>query len=628
MNDVSRPLARFGDFELDYAAHELRRHGRPVALEGRAMALLILLVERPDELITREEIVARLWGSDAFVDVESGINTAVRKLRRALGDPAKAPRFIKTVQGKGYRFIQPLADASAAQPQAGAAPPPTWPRWSRIALAAVAGLGLALLVLALAPEPPVRPRVQVTALRPLSAEPRLRAFADLVADEVTGVMNESGVQTAQPPLWRWPSWRRAAPQFLFGGTVGGQQGRIRTRVYMADARSGLTLWTREFSGGLGDEAMLADAAAGAAAEVTYLALEPQAQKDYDLNPEALAAHIRGGVAFRSPSAFSEGAIRRAYEQLVTLAPGFALGHGELALVLAMEAGAASPPERAALQARATAEAQRALSIDPASAGYAYGALGILADLRDPTDLAAVEQPYRDGARLQPDFGPFHMRLCDVLTDVGRTRDALLSCERAVALRPMATPNAWKYAAALAAAGDHVRALRQIEKAARYDPEDEQVRIVRAVILTLGPDAAAARAFLHEPRLAPHLPRPVVRLIEAFLHARETRQPQDIDRAAREIEAAAASGGFDPGFSAQMLAELGRDDAALRLVASRPIGDRDLLAPALAPLRGEPAFWAAVERTGLIRYWTSTGTRPDFCAAPGAPAACATLARVR
>ena len=101
------PRGTFGfhDFELDIAAYELRRRGRRVRLERRPMDLLILLVERPGELVTRTEIVERLWSRDVFIEVESAVNTLVRKIRLALGDSSEAPTFIETVPGKGYRFI-------------------------------------------------------------------------------------------------------------------------------------------------------------------------------------------------------------------------------------------------------------------------------------------------------------------------------------------------------------------------------------------------------------------------------------------------------------------------------------------------------------------------------------------
>jgi TolB-like protein/DNA-binding winged helix-turn-helix (wHTH) protein len=96
---------RFGDFELDGGAYELRRHGRPVRIERQPMDLLLLLVERRRQLVQRSEIVDLLWGKDVFVDVETGVHTAIRKIRRALHDSSDAPIFVETVPGKGYRFI-------------------------------------------------------------------------------------------------------------------------------------------------------------------------------------------------------------------------------------------------------------------------------------------------------------------------------------------------------------------------------------------------------------------------------------------------------------------------------------------------------------------------------------------
>lgn len=104
---------KFDEFLLDPFAYELRRQGRTVRVERRPMDLLMLLIERRGELVTRHEISERLWGTDVFVDVDTSINTLVRKIRRALRDSAERPRFVQTVQGKGYRFIaevEPVGD--------------------------------------------------------------------------------------------------------------------------------------------------------------------------------------------------------------------------------------------------------------------------------------------------------------------------------------------------------------------------------------------------------------------------------------------------------------------------------------------------------------------------------------
>jgi len=104
----SHSTFRFGEFELDISAYELRRGGQPVHLERQPMDLLILLVEHHRQLVSRADIVKRLWDPGVFVDVEMGVNTAIRKLRQALRDSRESPAFVETISGKGYRFIAPV----------------------------------------------------------------------------------------------------------------------------------------------------------------------------------------------------------------------------------------------------------------------------------------------------------------------------------------------------------------------------------------------------------------------------------------------------------------------------------------------------------------------------------------
>lgn len=113
---IGQPMAssfRFGEFELDGAAYTLSRTGHRIKIEKIPMEVLILLVQRAGILVNRTEIRADLWNSDVFVDQDAAINTAIRKIRRALGDDAEHPRFVETVVGKGYRFVAPVAAQSA-----------------------------------------------------------------------------------------------------------------------------------------------------------------------------------------------------------------------------------------------------------------------------------------------------------------------------------------------------------------------------------------------------------------------------------------------------------------------------------------------------------------------------------
>ena len=96
---------RFGEFELNFGRFQLYRKGAPVRLEGLPLQLLMFLAENPGQLITREQIAEKLWGNHVFVDVEQGINTAIRKVRKALDDDSAQPQLLQTVVGRGYRFV-------------------------------------------------------------------------------------------------------------------------------------------------------------------------------------------------------------------------------------------------------------------------------------------------------------------------------------------------------------------------------------------------------------------------------------------------------------------------------------------------------------------------------------------
>ena len=95
----------FDQYTLDFARFQLFRAGQPLKLEGLPLQLLMFLVENQGQLVTREQIADALWGKDVFVDVEQGINTAIRKVRLALDDNSGQPQFLQTVVGRGYRFI-------------------------------------------------------------------------------------------------------------------------------------------------------------------------------------------------------------------------------------------------------------------------------------------------------------------------------------------------------------------------------------------------------------------------------------------------------------------------------------------------------------------------------------------
>src|SRR5262245_24642610 len=139
---------RFGPFQVDTRAGDLRRDGTVVPLQDLPFRLLTALLERPGEVVTRAELTARLWGAETFVDSTAGLNTAVAKLREALGDQAEQPIYIETIPKRGYRFIGNVEADLGIDPQgAGTRPHPSINKTIMWAAAALAVLGVGAAVL-------------------------------------------------------------------------------------------------------------------------------------------------------------------------------------------------------------------------------------------------------------------------------------------------------------------------------------------------------------------------------------------------------------------------------------------------------------------------------------------------
>jgi DNA-binding winged helix-turn-helix (wHTH) protein len=173
-----REPVRFGVFEVDLGRRELRKHGLRLKLQGQPFQVLAALLDRPGELVTREELRLRIWGADTFVDFDQSLNRAVNKLREALGDSAENPRFIETMTRRGYRFLAPVTVATSN------APPPhvppavlrlTWARRLPAALVAVAVLCGAVFWMAHQPGITLEPKV--VPLTTFTGEETLPAFS-------------------------------------------------------------------------------------------------------------------------------------------------------------------------------------------------------------------------------------------------------------------------------------------------------------------------------------------------------------------------------------------------------------------------------------------------------------------
>ena len=192
---------RFGPYEADLATGELRKDGAKVPLQDQPFQILALLLRRPGELVTREELRSQLWPADTFVDFEHGLNTAVKKLRQALDDSAETPRFVETLPKRGYRFVARSEPGLQAGPQTASGEAPLGKPWRLHGPWAVVVIVLAGLLLwphrragDVGSAPPPNPRPVVVLMdSPLPGrvyDPRTFAAGGTNADDITDALQD------------------------------------------------------------------------------------------------------------------------------------------------------------------------------------------------------------------------------------------------------------------------------------------------------------------------------------------------------------------------------------------------------------------------------------------------------
>jgi TolB-like protein/DNA-binding winged helix-turn-helix (wHTH) protein len=274
---------RFGVFEVDLRAGELKKKGIRIRLQGQPFLLLITLLERQGEVVTREEVRRTLWPKDTFVDFDHGLGTAINKLREALGDSAANPRFVETLPRRGYRFIAPVVAVRDSEnpPVVNEAPPdrqsPTvgdppetkavglrrrWP-WKLTGFAVLL-LSAGLMVLMFLPSrPPALIRsLAVLPLENLSGDPSQEYFSDGMTDELITELGQIGELRviSRTSVMTYKGARKPLPQIahelnvdaVVEGTVLRSGNRVRITAQLIRASSDKHLWAQSYEGELRD----------------------------------------------------------------------------------------------------------------------------------------------------------------------------------------------------------------------------------------------------------------------------------------------------------------------------------------------------------------------------------------
>jgi TolB-like protein/DNA-binding winged helix-turn-helix (wHTH) protein/Tfp pilus assembly protein PilF len=514
-----RDVFRFGVFEADLRTGELRRKGRPVRLQEQPFQVLALLLERPGELVTREELRQALWPSDTFVDFEHGLNKAISKLRDALGDDSGTPRYIETLPRRGYRFIAPVISANpASEPfesktvpaaQTGPVAKGSSERAGWKMPVAVLSLGLLVLLISwslfrLARKPartaegpltaPIR-SLAVLPLQNLSGDKDQEYFADGMTDELitdlgqmsalrvisrTSVMRYKQTSKTLPPL---PQIRRElGVDAIVEGSVFRSGNRVRITAQLIDARNDRHLWAHAYERDLRDVIALQDEVARDIADEVSVKLTPGEQarlaKSRSVNPEAHEAYLKGRYYWNQ---ITDEGVKKSFgffQQAIEKDPKYALGYSGLADYYVMSYVRFGLSRNEACP-KAEPLALKAVELDDTLAEAHYS----LADLRFfcNWDIKGAESEFKRALQLNPSYSEAHRVYALLLSSKGDGRVAVAEAERAVENDPMSGDINMVLGWAYFLDGRYDQAIRRERKTIEIDPERPNTYLVLGLV---------------------------------------------------------------------------------------------------------------------------------------------------
>ena len=481
---------RFGVFEVDERRGEVRKHGLQVRLRGRPLDILLILLERPGELISREDLRTRLWAADTFVDFDHGVNTAVNRLREILGDSADSPRFIETVPRKGYRFIAhvevlsvpealpapvpvvvpdvaavattpvPMTDplpATTVQEAVALPPVRVSARRRPLAIAAaviVAVLGLAALAWRLVSPssmPARQMRLAVLPFENLSSDSGQEFFSDGFTEEMISELgaldpNRLGV-IARTTSMQYKNTTKSVGQigtelavdYVLEGSIRRAGDRLRITAQLAEARTQTQLWSESYDRNASDVIGIQTDVAMAIARALTPALTSRgaiaAARGRSPSFSAYELTLRGRF-FREQA--TEASTRKAidyFERAIASDPTYAAafaGLGDAYRLLGAPGWEVEQPEGLLKKAREASE--RALALDSSSSD-AHAVMSMVRFTYD-WDLGAAETEVKEAIRLNPSSSKAHQYYSAILTAADRMDGAIAEARHAMELDPL------------------------------------------------------------------------------------------------------------------------------------------------------------------------------------------------
>lgn len=631
---------RFGPYELRLRTRELYRGDIRLKLRPQPLRILEVMLERPDGVVTREELRQLLWDSATFVDFEQGLNTAVKELRSALSDSAESPEYVETVPRIGYRFISavevvPLKEASSTPAEAASgaagtvsaassapeqvARPPAFLPWP-----AMAGAFLVLVIIASAywwwhkhtEAQPTQGKLMLAVLpfENLTGDSSQDYFSDGLTEEMiaqlsplnpehmgviarTSVMHYKNTQTPLDQIGR-----ELGVQYVLEGSVRRDAERVRVTAQLIRVQDQSHVWSRQYDRQLSDMLSLQAEVALEIADEIQLALgdtrkldaasraiqTPRSYAAYDLYAQGLYYwNQRSSENFRRAAG--------AFEQAIQKDPNYARAYAGLADCYALMPGFSGRTISNEFMPKARAAALRALQLDDKSA-EAHTALALITENYD-YDFQAAEKEYRRAIELDPNYATAHHWYGELLTWEGKFNDALRENSRARELDPLSLIIATDRGATLYFSRQYDAAIDQLNAVRALDPSFGRAGIVMDAYIQ-------ARRFDEAESVLG--PEPHTRELDPW----HVRQFAYLEAYAGKIEKARAhlkqlgdmNYGYDPAYMAPVFIPLDKDHALALL--QQGYAQRSVLMvtlnvdPLFDPLRSDPRFQNILQEVGF------------------------------
>jgi TolB-like protein/DNA-binding winged helix-turn-helix (wHTH) protein/Tfp pilus assembly protein PilF len=658
LSSSSSRIMRFGTFEADLKSCELRKHGLRLKLSEQPFQVLAILLEKPGEMITREELRTRLWPRDTFVDFDHGLNNAVMRLREVLGDSSESPRFIETLPRRGYRFIAPVESISAsaipvteASSEAPENPPDGARQGQRVAvtraepkqkwiaaagrnqwvalpriLFVVIGIAATLAVLfgitvhyargvdSSKTKSQGATSLVVLPLENLSGDKEQDYFADGMTDELIAnlakirslrVISRSTAMAykgTRKPLSTIA--RELKVDAVVEGTVMRVGNRVRITAELVQVATDRHLWADTYESQLGDVLSLQNRVSSAIVDEIRINLTPEEKerlaKAPAVRPEAYENYLKGRYYWNKRT--DENLVKSIgyFEEAARLDPQYALAYAGLADcygIIGATIFGTMPANEAAPKAKAAA--LRALEIDPSLAEAATSLA--TAKFNYDWDWPGAAEGFQHAISLNPSYATTYQRYSLYLMAMGRSQESFEQINKARELDPLSFSINFSLGWRFYMARQYDRAIQQLRNTLEMDPSYELPHLVLGQAYEQEGDFAHA---VPELQKAAELSHDTPLMVSALAHGYALAgNRMEAERLLQNLLEASKKHYVSPYYVAVVYAGLGKKELAIdwleKALADRSNGLVFLkVEPELDDLRSSPRFAALQEKLNL------------------------------